>query len=559
MKEAQLFNLISQQSDYIDQLEKSNLFLKYELGKFQTELKNVVEENEMLYKESQAISARTTMAESQRITQKTQNLLQNSKSCKLEASKTCNMSASNDQNGSGEKNNSWKAELRQIKLMYTTENEKLKQELLAAQKELIVERQAKSRLEKNDNNDLSNKDDKTTESRNKLHKKSKELMDELLSERTQLLTTIAGLNTTVSEYRSQEGILRKEVQKSFASLEEMQLENSQLKLEKSNLEESLKSINKKLEDTMDNTNRLIDESLKKSKADGSSQVLQLKKQVSELELSCSKLKLAHERSENQNSHLHSVVQEANEQLLLKEKALALLKSEALSGVQTTARANNAAETKLYDIKLGLERELQLEKQAKIMLEQKSLKLAARLEESQNEALKIQHVNVSLTDHVNRLQIQLKDKSKEQNNLQKNLSMQYDHLKMQSSKQFSQQAIGLDCLEQNYKLRLKEAENLSSKQAELIKKLKAECFDLENELSNLTCKYDKDISTLGQSNTELLLRAKNLIEKNEELTAQCVKHGLVHRNMKKHMTELNMNAQKSTSYMLDVLSKELAQR
>lgn len=557
MKENHLFSLISQQSDYIDQLEKSNLFLKYELGKFQSDLKAVIEENKTLFKDSQAILNRATIVESNGIALKTKNIVK-STVIAHKKSHVVNQTVG-DSTPLHPKMDLWKKELENVKTMYTNEISKLKQELLSSKNELKLERLAKliSKTSQPDEHHQSTALDSVKNlEEERIQAKAKELVDELLLERKGLLETICGLNQTVKDCKSQEKILRQEVQKSLVRLEEMQLENSELLLVKDNIADQLQIAHSKLKESVDNTPRVLQETVDQYKKEYSLKILKLKQQVSDLELSLSSYKQLHSKLENQNMQLQSDVQSLNDQLLIKQKSLTLLKVESHAEVKSTARANDATEIELRDKNQQLENDLQVVRKERIHLEQKCLKLSTRLENSQKEALSIQELNLKLLSEMNDSKSLLNVTTKKLKDLEKEHSVQCDSLQKAFMKQCSQQANNFEVMEAHYRQRLQELEGLSSKQSNLINELKAECFSLEAELTKSSHKYESEVTLLNENNTRLILKAKKLLQKNEELMDQCVQHGVVHRNMKQHLNDLHLKGQKSTHHMLNVLSKQI---
>jgi len=343
----------------------------------------------------------------------------------------------------------------------------------------------------------------------------------------------------------------------LAKLEEMQLENSHLIFQNKNLTENLEIISSRFDNSLIDNQKMLQQAFQHQKQELMNEINDLKEKNSVSELSCLKYQLALDKSEAQISRLNVTLQETKEEVINNEKNMALMNAENQAELQNMIRRYEAIECNLRDSRKKLEHDIQIEKQEKVQHQEKVIKLSRRLEVSQNEALRLQNLNISLIEEVNNLDLKVKEKSIQLTKVEESYSNEYLEIAQKLKHTIREQSDKMDIMDIQYKQRLKDLESLTCKQAELINKLKTECFTLEEELTNISDKYENDIKILTMNNSELILKTKNLVEKNQDLMDQCVKHGLMHRTMKQHMSELNMKVH--NNHMLEVIDKEVFEK
>jgi len=352
MKEEHIFSLISQQTEYIDQLEKNNLFLKYQLQKFQSELKNVIEDNESLYEHKKAIVTRYNSAESKNKIStncKTESqispisLFSNNK-IKLTRNKVIHSDLEN-----------WKAELTVIKTLYQTKIDKLKEQLLATNNELTLTKQ----LLKQKNSLLNSKSEESNVEI--LEKQNKDNMNDILLERLSLLKTIKGLNEAVTQGREQEVVLRQDLQNCMKNTEDLQLQVSHLQLCKANLESDVCDLNKKLETNLNNTKRLVEDAVEQQKKVYSFELNKIINDKNIFEKKHLKTVIDLNNCESENLKLKSSVDKLYKDIYTKEKVIAGFKSMNQLNNNLKEKEISNKEISIMSVKSSLERNLQNEK------------------------------------------------------------------------------------------------------------------------------------------------------------------------------------------------------
>jgi len=129
----------------------------------------------------------------------------------------------------------------------------------------------------------------------------------------------------------------------------------------------------------------------------------------------------------------------------------------------------------------------MKKNKKKVINQKLIKVGTRLEVSKQKALELQNLNIALNERVNSMHQKLSRISNEKEKVLRECKEQVFTLENHLEKLKNQNFNNIGLLEESYKCRLIELENLSSKQADLISKLKKECFKLEADLSSVSKK------------------------------------------------------------------------
>ena len=528
MKEDYIFSLVTQQTEYIDQLEKNNLFLKYELQNFQSKLKVVIEENESFYNDERRKVARSILAESKNniayFKPETQGSPISSLVNKTEVKPTKDKIIPTSLE-------SWKAELKIIRNLYQTKINKLKEELLSTNNELNLTKSLLNQKTKILNNKHNNKNAQDFD------KENAGIMNDLLSERSSLLETIKGLNDAVSKGREQEVVLRQDLQNSMKSTEELQLQVSHLQLCKANLESDLCDLNKKNEANLSNTKQLVEDAVKEQKKSSLSEMDKMIKDKTILEKENLKNVTALKRFESENFELQSSVAELYKEIYSKEKVIAGYKSMNQMNNYLKEKESSNKELCLISVKSNLERNLQNEKNEKMVVNQKLKKVGTKLELSKQKELELQNLNINLNERIYRMQNELSKVSSENEKELRESKEQVITLKQMVKQLKNQNFNNINLLEESYKCRLIELERLSNKQAGLIKKLKNECCKLEADISSVSEKYEIGMKMIQKNNTELILRVKILSQKNKELSDQCVKHGILHKNMSKYIESI----------------------
>ena len=526
MKEDYIFSLVTQQTEYIDQLEKNNLFLKYELQNFQSKLKVVIEENEFFYNDERRKVARSTLAESKKNIAyfKPQSSPISSLFNKTEVKPTKdNILPTSLEN--------WKAELKIIKNLYQTKINKLKEELLSTNNELnLTKNLLKQKSEiLNDKHNIKNPQN--------IDKENAGTLNDLLSERSSLLETIKGLNDAVSKSREQEVVLRQDLQNSMKVSEELQLQVSHLQLCKANLENDLCDLNEKIEANLSNTKQLVEDAVEQQKNLGLSEVDKIIKDNTMLQKKNLKSVSALKKFESENFELKSSVAELYKEIFSKEKVIAGYKSMNQINDNLKEKERSNKELCLISVKSSLERNLQNEKNEKMVVDQKLKKVCTKLELSKQKELELQNLNINLNERILIMQNELKNMSNKNEDELRDSKEQLFTLEQLVKQLKNQNFNNINLLEESYKRRLVELESLSNKQAGLIKKLKNECCKLEADLSSVSEKYEIEMKMIRKNNTELFLRVKILSQKNKELSDQCVRHGLLHKNMSKYIESI----------------------
>ncbi|XP_077968251.1 serologically defined colon cancer antigen 8 homolog [Styela clava] len=561
----EILQVLSHQVEYVDHLEKENKFVKDELLRFERRLSEVVKENQALHDNMRSNIIHQTIAKASMVAN------ENEKEFVDEQQKywngkysSLNTSVVNDDNNEefrGQALKQWKQEMENIKAIYEAKIEGLEAEIHTTKKDL------ENAL--HDNNDLKERLKamdaflRTPSSADQSVQLKKEplalnanipLIERLTKERDDLMKSVASMRNSVMEAQKIESSLRQEVQRSLAMVEDMLLEKSQTKLENDRFKKDYDLIKQRLESEISSTQKRIAEASFHQRRACQDEMNELSKKVGEMTAILSTYENTIETMSRERVTLTTQLDEARRQLLSANEDLGKMRSEIEHEVRSAVKGYKGAEDELRNTKTKLQQELTRTQQERVRFEQEATDQRRRLSAAQSEALASNELNVTLTQQLNDALHRLQDVRQEREKIEKEFQEEIDMLKNESEDKQNKLEETIQRSGVEYEQRLSDLEGISSKQSNLIQKLKQEGKTMENELRRVTKKYRKENGSLSQDKAIATARLNRLVVANADLEEQVVQHGITHREMQVRLRELDERNRRSAGYATTVLEE-----
>nr|CAB3265912.1 serologically defined colon cancer antigen 8 homolog [Phallusia mammillata] len=545
-----IFQLISHQSEYIDNLENENKTIGLELQNLKQRLTQVVDENQAVHDSIRSDVIAKTLLESNNITGMT-SLAQSNDENEMMLPKLSPERKSRQPN---EKENTMKTELEQVQALYMAKISGLESHIKTLEKNLKDAYDQNEALNKCD----SKRKDILVKSNNSvttpmLHATS--LIERVTSERNELQKTVSSQHAHIQRIQEQETLLRQDLQKSLGALEDLQLQKTEILVEKQQLQKDLEAAHIKLDEEITEGHKRILDVAFQQQQQVSAELDDNQRKIGELLATCSHYEDVIEKCGREKEKLSLQLDESRSQILAAEKDLSKLQMEVQGEVKTAIKGYTSAEQELREARNKLEQQLTKSKQELTRCEQHNMDLEKRLSESEHLTLNLQETNVHLCQQLNNSLAEVNAVRRETNKTSQALTEKYDDLKKKLTGQIEELQQTLQTNEINYSEQLSTVEDVSAKQAQLIKKLRIECKSLSGELVNLTTKYREEIGSLAQKNEQLTIQMQRLTVKNKELSEQCVQHGMTHRMMQERLCCLNSRAYLSLNQVSELLDKQ----
>ena len=555
-----MMTLLSNQNVYVDQLKKENEVLTYELKGFKQRLNDVIAENHSLHDEMQGKVVSHTIDASHAFLEghleaSERNLDQLSSSYPPVPLKA-NQDLSSMLGSPKQDRKAWQQEVESLKSLYLSK--------LAAMEAQL--RTTKSSLQEALNENEHLKVQMNLEaSTNILKQTTKEninptqinfpIIERLTKERDDLMKTLTALRSSFSQSQIQQAELRQEVQKSLATLEDIQLEKTQVAVEREQLKDAFREVTQKLHEEINEGHKRALDAAAKQRALCIEEINELQQKVGELMSSCSHYETSLEKCSKEKSLILLQLEECRAQLLQNDKELASLRAEVEHEVKSALKGYSGAEQELRDTKMNLEQELLKTRQERARYQQETVELQQRLKEAEMHGLKTQELNVALTEELHKIQSK-KDKLKEKIfNLTKSYESQHGEQTRVAEEKIEILTSTLQSVEIEYEKRLTDLEDISGKQYKLIDRLRTECNTLGDSFQNLANKHRVEVGKLTQKLEQANVRVARLDRKNKELSRQCVQHGLTHRQMQERLLEVTNRARISTNHVIELLDRQ----
>ena len=567
-----LTDLISNQTECIEKLEKENSFLKSELSTLKKHLQEVVSENEALHAGILAEAVDNTLKESQNTSDHTKLLLSNNININVDSADNAedvdqNIADVNSKLNTCDKSchtettkNLWNEEMKQLQNMYQHKIEVLQIELNILQKDLSEEKLKNAECNKIINRMGQGENLQHAES-NKLendscYQPSSAVIERLANENKDLIQSVKDLRKTIATYQEQEGLLRQNIQKGFAAVEEIQLEKMEVSVERDQLKKDLKEAMQQLERTIAESQTFMYSAAEKQKDAVAAEFAELQEQLSCLMNTNASTKYALDNALAENSKLRKKLDESCDEIMEYEKKIAIVRGEIQQDYKTTADAYSGVEEELRNSRIKLESEIINVKHDKARTEQLCEDLTKRLKTAEENFLNAQDLNLSLTEQLNTLKSELNATSISLKDSNKQNAIKLDDMKQKMQAKINELCCQWKMTEAQYETRLNDLELISAKQSNLIKELTRECLGMEKLLNSVTDKYRKDVGQLSQDNEIMAIKIHRMTKNNKDLSEQCVKHGKMHKAMQERMCELNFQNVTSNGKILDLLSKSM---
>ena len=556
-----MMTLLSNQTIYIDQLKKEKELLNDELKVFQQRLNEVIAENQSIYDEMQSDVVKHTIDASHAVMQShlhstEQQIQQFSASCPPVPSQQPQQTTFMHNSETTKDIETGHHEVNELKSVYQSK-------LAAMEAQLRI---TKSSLQEalNENEHLIVQINLEA-SKNVLKKSSKENVDtahinlpvieRLTKERDDLLKTLTAVRSSLSQSQSEQAELRQEVQKSLATLEDIQLEKTQVMVEKEQLKEAFQEATQKLHNEINDGHKRALDAAAKQRALCVEEINDLQRKIGELLASSSHYENSLEKCAKEKSMILLQLEECRSQLLQNDKDMVSMKMEVEHEVKSALKGYSGAEQELRDAKVKLEQELLKTNQERARYEQEVIELQQRSKEAEVRGLKTQELNVALTEDLHRTQSK-KDKLKEKLFcLNKTYESQHAEQCRIAEEKIEILTSTLQTVEIEYEKRLTDLENISCKQSKLIGRLRSECKTLGDALQNLANKHRVEVGKLTQKFEQAKVRVARLDRHNKELSQQCVQHGVTHRQMQERLLEVTNRARVSTNHVIELLDRQ----
>ena len=541
--------LLSQQTNYIDQLKKEKDILSTELNAFKTRLQNVIEENENLHDSMQAKIISHTLDRSH-------NVLEDS----FQTSENLILSTSNFVSDQAADTISlkWKQEMLELKKKCDSKVAALEAQLRVTNnslKEAFIETEAlKNQLNKNDLPKNFKIQEESQKCQDLFLQTNVPVIERLTKERDDLVKSVTTLRSTLSQAQAQEVELRQEVQKSLSVLEDIQLEKTQLQVERDQFKTDYHNACFKLDEEIKKSHKRCLDATLKQKELCANEINTLQQKIGELMASCSHYENDLEKCAKEKSNILIQLDESRSQLFQAEKQLTSMKAEVEHEVKSALKGYSAAERELVDAKTKLAEELLKTQEERTRYEQDSKEYQLRLKEAESHLLKTQQLNLALTEQLHKVQAKNNNLKQEIKEISDSFSKKSENHKAFSASKIEHLSATLKQVEIEYEKRLGDLEKISQKQSKLILQLKEECISLGHALNSLGQKHRIEVGKLTQELEQTKNKAFRLDKQNKELSQQCVKHGKTHLQMQERLLEVNNRARMTTNQVLELLDR-----
>ena len=550
--------VLANQTNYIDQLKKENSVLVQELDAFKQRLTAVVDENQNIYDDmqlkvlSQTLDCSHALLKSQ-LTFAYPKTVQPPSECPPVPPLVPQPTISSTNSEKRDKEHEEK--INEIKSLYESKLAALEAQVHTTKGSL------RNALSENDQLKLQLS---VASSANMMKPTKKEnmnttqvnlpLIERLTKERDDLMRSLAAVRTSLSQSQAEQAELRREVQKSLATVEDIQLEKTQFMIDRERLKDAFREVNQKLHQEIgDGHKRVLDASVKqRSLCVG--EINDLQRKVGELMASCSRLETGLEKCSKEKTAALLQLEESRSQLLQCEKDMATMKAEIDHEIKSTLKGYSGAEVELRDTKVKLEQELLKTKQERARHEQESTELQLRLKEAEIHGLKTQELNVVLTEQLQKTEAKKDKLNDEILKLRKTFTTLSEEQSKSSEKKVEELTNALQSVQIEYEKRLSDLEEISQKQSKLISRLRSECQSLGDSLQNLANKHRIEVGKLTHKLEQAKVRVARLDKQNKELSKQCVQHGFTHRQMQERLCEVDNRARVSTNQVLELLDR-----
>ena len=550
--------VLANQTNYIDQLKKENSVLVQELDAFKQRLTAVVDENQNIYDDmqlkvlSQTLDCSHALLKSQ-LTFASPKTVQPPNECPPVPPLVPQPTISSTNSEKRDKEHEEK--INEIKSLYESKLAALEAQVHTTKGSL------RNALSENDQLKLQLS---VASSANMMKPTKKEnmnttqvnlpLIERLTKERDDLMRSLAAVRTSLSQSQAEQAELRREVQKSLATVEDIQLEKTQFMIDRERLKDAFREVNQKLHQEIgDGHKRVLDASVKqRSLCVG--EINDLQRKVGELMASCSRLETGLEKCSKEKTAALLQLEESRSQLLQCEKDMATMKAEIDHEIKSTLKGYSGAEVELRDTKVKLEQELLKTKQERARHEQESTELQLRLKEAEIHGLKTLELNVVLTEQLQKTEAKKDKLNDEILKLRKTFTTLSEEQSKSSEKKVEELTNALQSVQIEYEKRLSDLEEISQKQSKLISRLRSECQSLGDSLQNLANKHRIEVGKLTHKLEQAKVRVARLDKQNKELSKQCVQHGFTHRQMQERLCEVDNRARVSTNQVLELLDR-----
>ena len=568
--EIKFTDLVSNQSECIEKLEKENFFLKAELSSLSKKVNDVISENEQLHSGIISKAVEETLQQSHNTSDGTKLLLMNdvNKVIDQKTIRTPESSLKNEPDHDKKMKENWDYQMKEIQSMYQHKIDVLQIEKELVEKQLSEEKdknQESAKLlenlnyskhcenqqhgHKNINNNVNSDSDMSD-------KPSAAIIERLSSENKNLIQTVKDLRRTVITYQEQEGVLRHTIQQGLAAVEEIQLEKMEVSVERDQLKKDLDSAINKMEKTIIETQALVYDASEKQKNAVAAEFSDLQEQLNNALSSNVLIQDAFEKATAENSVLQTKLVDSRNEMIEYERKLAIAHAEIQHDYKITAESQSGAEEQLRNCRAKLESDVAHLNHNNARSEQLCRDLTKRLHVAEENLLNSQQMNISLTEQLNDVKSALNANKISLDNFSKSSTMKFNDMQKQMQMKIDDLSCNWKMSESQYEARLGDLEIISAQQSKLIKDLTKECLDLENVLNTVTDKYRKDVGQLSQDNEMMAIKIHRLTRNNKDLSDQCVKHAKMHKAMQERMSELNFHNVASNGKMLDLLSKSM---
>ncbi|XP_076801027.1 serologically defined colon cancer antigen 8 homolog isoform X2 [Clavelina lepadiformis] len=544
-----LMQLLSHQTQYIDQLEKVNMRTQEELQAFRHKLMEVVFENQALYDDMQSKVVTETLEQSHNVLAEATT----TEKGHVQIAPPPHFSQTREtlQTSLAEKQ-----ELRDLKALYSAKISGLEAQVLTTRKDLesalYENEKLKKKLEKKLSISGGYAVGKSDGMGHPTYEVNIPIIERLTRERDDLLKTLASLRTSIADAKITEGDLRKDFQKSLSTVEEIQLQKNQVMVEKEQLKVDLTKLQEKYQLEITEGHKRTLDAVTQQRLLCMKDLTYYETKVGELMACCKHYEDELEKMSKEKSSILIQLEESRSQLFQAEKDLAAMTAEVKHEVKSALKGYTSAEKELRDTRHKLEQDLVKVNQDRTRYQEEALQAHNRLRTSEKQVISLQEMNIELTEQLNKVKAKCQKINLENSSLKKKFAEEVNGLRTSSKEEICELSAALKKTELEYEERLTDLEAICAKQSNLIPRLKEECANLENALDKLAKKYRIEMGKRGQTIEQMATRLERLNLKNQELSKQCVQHGKTHRQMEERLFVLNERANLSATKIVELL-------
>ncbi|XP_075452949.1 serologically defined colon cancer antigen 8 isoform X2 [Ascaphus truei] len=559
-----LVPMIQDQSQYIHHLEAEVKFCKDDLSDMKQRVRLVVLENDELHnhlksKIMQNVMKEQTLLEASTASENSGMISGTESRMKQQVSPVHNISHQAQLSSSNTlEQQKWQLELEKQRLLHQTKTETLESQVMYLRKDL-----SESQKNYEDLRRQLKQQDFPVAARNSTQVRGlclkcpqneallaqthtnvhMQTIERLTKERDELMDAFVSMRENLITLQQRESNAYEQVKQSVEMTEEANLEKTKALVNCEQLRSEMERKNARLEkevvvqlEKMAAEKEAIREKAKKEREELSLSVMDLSQNVAMLEGQL-------ERVRREKDSLAKQLEESQKLLSSQEVETTQVCGEMRYQLTQTQIKKDEAEKEHREYRIKTIKDFEIKDQEIEKLWLQLIENKQRMEQAQQDATRAKDECLRLTELLGKSEHQLHLARLKKDVIQHSLSSEIRSVACQAQQWEQELKQKMQQMEAQHDQTVDEMDSLMTSQNTLISKLKKECHILAKQLGHITEKNRSEIQHLIQENVYVHNRSEKHEKRQDELEAQCIQHGTMHKRMK---TSLQVGMLSATS-------------